>query len=210
MSTSLRTDEACPKPGAMREFVSLLAIAVVWLSVAVLLAQRGVFRAPLNLAMAALGPATVFVVVYLLSPRLRDWVRRVDMAVIVNAQAWRVVGALFLPLWAFGILPGGFAGPAAIGDIAIGVAAPFVALAVVRQARSWRASVMVLSLVGMLDFAIVFTAAALAAPGGPLAAADGISSSVMGHLPLSVIPTLLVPVFLILHVVALLKLGARG
>ena len=51
---------------------------------------------------------------------------------IVGVQLYRALGAIFLILYAAGKLPGLFAWPAGIGDIAIGFLAPVVGLAYAR------------------------------------------------------------------------------
>ncbi len=47
----------------------------------------------------------------------------VDIGLVTSFQAWRVAGFVFLPLLAFGHLPGLFAWPAGLGDVAVGLAA---------------------------------------------------------------------------------------
>ncbi len=48
---------------------------------------------------------------------------------LVGVQFYRALGAIFLLLYTAGKLPGLFAWPAAVGDIAIGLSAPVVGLA---------------------------------------------------------------------------------
>ncbi|MCA1684395.1 MAG: hypothetical protein LC745_00110 [Planctomycetia bacterium] len=85
--------------------------------------------------------------------------------------------------------------PAGIGDVAIGVTAPFVA---------W-------PLLGVLDlvFAVGAGAAActfLVLTGDPTGAGRMV---VMNQLSLSLVPTFTVPLFVILHLATLLQVGAR-
>jgi len=64
-----------------------------------------------------------------------------------------VIGAMFLALYAFGLLPGLFAWPAGLGDAAVGLAAPFVLLAMLRGAPNWPRRVAWLNIAGLVDFA---------------------------------------------------------
>ena len=48
-------------------------------------------------------------------------------------QVWRVGGLFFLVEWARGHLPGGFALPAGIGDVLVGLTAPLVAAGLARH-----------------------------------------------------------------------------
>ncbi len=51
---------------------------------------------------------------------------------LVGVQLYRALGAIFLILYATGRLPGLFAWPAGVGDIAIGLLAPVVGIAYAR------------------------------------------------------------------------------
>jgi hypothetical protein len=54
---------------------------------------------------------------------------------IIGVQLYRVLGAIFLILYAADKMPGLFAWPAGIGDIIVGLLAPVVALAYARDPR---------------------------------------------------------------------------
>jgi hypothetical protein len=63
--------------------------------------------------------------------------RRIIAAVpqqrLVGVQLYRALGVIFLILYVTGKLPGQLAWPAGVGDIAIGLSAPFVGLAYARS-----------------------------------------------------------------------------
>ena len=101
---------------------------------------------------------------------------------------------MFLVLMSFRLLPGTFAWPAGIGDIIVGAYAPFVVLAISRQTPGWRKHVVLLNVLGLLDFVG-------AIGGGVLSRAD-----IMVELPLSMIPTFAVPFWIVLHIISLIKL----
>ncbi len=109
-------------------------------------------------------------------------------------QGWRLVGVMFLVLMSLGLLPGTFAWPAGIGDIIVGAYAPFVVLAISRQTPGWQKHVVLLNILGLLDF--------VGAMGGGVLSGGGL----MIELPLSMIPTFFVPFWIVLHIISLIKL----
>jgi hypothetical protein len=120
-------------------------------------------------------------------------------------QAWRWAGFGFLALYAHKILPGIFALPAGLGDMAIGVTAPWVILALVRQpAFAASAAFRRWNVLGILDLIVAVslgTSSAILSTGAP----GEITSAPMATLPLLLIPAFLVPLFLMLHTAALMQ-----
>jgi hypothetical protein len=106
----------------------------------------------------------------------------------------RVVGVLFLIAMAQGHLPATFALPAGLGDIAIGVAAPFVARRLARG--TGRAAAVRFNVLGILDLAIAGIIGFLLLP----------STAPLTLLPLALIPTTAVPLAVALHIVSLRRL----
>jgi hypothetical protein len=73
---------------------------------------------------------TGFLVAAQTIPAVRTYVEAQDLALLTALQGWRVIGSIFLVLWAYGQLPAVFALPAGLGDVAVGLVAPFAAIAV--------------------------------------------------------------------------------
>jgi hypothetical protein len=160
-----------------------------------------------NLALTTVGYGLRF-----FSGTYREVVDRIPQQLLLAFQSYRLVGAIFLPLMAMGILPAFFAVPAGVGDIIAGLAALGVAyLYAKRFAGAWSAAVAT-NLVGMLDFVVALGAGSrlLAAP---LQAAFGGASSPLGLLsvfPLGLIPMFVVPLGFIIHLHSLTRLlGGR-
>jgi hypothetical protein len=118
----------------------------------------------------------------------------------------RVVGAVFVLLMAQGHLPAAFALPAGLGDIAIGIAAPFVARRLAREpdGAGAVAAAVRFNWFGLLDLVIAVTLGVLLGLPGLLAVTP--STEPLRLLPLALIPTAAVPLAIALHVVALRRL----
>ncbi len=206
---------SAPAPTAQssRPTALLGVILAVWFGVALALGSAGVFVAPagqppLAFLAAVLLPIVVFAVAYTSSAAVRDYVRSGDPVLLTNLQSWRIVGGTFLVLLTFGLLPSRFAIPAGWGDVAIGVTAPFVASALVARgpARTGRLFV-IWQLLGILDLVVAVGAGAslrLAAD----ATGDAEKMVLMNQLPLSLVPTFAVPLFVILHLASLAQYRA--
>jgi len=192
----------------------LTLVLVVWLLSVVAAGAAGIFEAapsspPLALLVAVVGPPLVFALVYRISRTFRDFALNIDLRLLTAMQSWRVLGGMFLALYAFGLLPGLFAWPAGIGDVAVGVAAPFVVLAMLRGAPTWRRTVTWLNIAGLVDFVGAVGTGALTSTLSLGGMADEASRASMGALPLSLVPTFGVPLWTIFHVISLLQLRRR-
>lgn len=109
-------------------------------------------------------------------------------------HAFRVAELTFLVVMGLGKLPALFSVPAGLGDVATGLAAPFVVARLAkgdgRRAGLWFNGlgildlVVALSLGGLIQFGVVNVAP---------------NASVLGDLPMALIPTAAVPVLLVLH-----------
>lgn len=193
--------------------IVLSALAVAWFLAVLILAGAGVFEAapsqpPLALLVAVAGPPIVFGLAYRWSTLVRDFVLGVDPRMLVAIQAWRVIGIMFLALYAFGLLPGLFAWPAGVGDVAVGVAAVLVLRGMLHGAPSWRQQVIALNVAGLLDFlAAIGTGVLSSDPAfGFVPAAAHVS---LGTLPLVLVPAFAVPLWILFHLMSLIQI-ARG
>jgi hypothetical protein len=186
-----------------------------WFAVVFVLGARGVFvgrpgAPPLALLIGLLAPLSLFLLGYWTVRPLREFVLSADLRIIVGMQAWRWAGFGFLALYANGVLPGIFALPAGLGDMAIGVTAPWVLSGLLRQpGYAGGKSFVAWNLSGILDLAVAVSVGALV----PLVAPHyygTVSTAPMAQLPLVLIPTFLVPAFLMLHLTALFQARRLG
>ena len=194
-----------PRP-TTRPLAPVVLGTVVWFAAALAAGAAGIFRVPPDVpptavGVAALVPPLVVVGLLTFSARFRSWARSLDLRFLTLLQIWRVVGLAFLALWVQGDLPGGFALPAGLGDLAVGLTAPFVAAYVIGRGRWARWVFVAWTVFGIAD---LLAAIAL----GVTAEAD---VTPMSALPMSLIPTFGVPLTLALHAISLVNVaqGAR-
>jgi len=190
----------------------LVAIVLaIWLALVFVLGARGDFvrppnSPPLPIFLGAAVPIVVFLIAYFASSAFRTFVLASDVRLGAAIQAWRVGGLGFLALYVHGILPGSFALPAGLGDIAIGVTAPWMVLAIIRRPEFAASRMFVIwNLLGILDLVV-------AVGSGGLSSwfSGGVPMIPMSQLPLVLIPAYFVPIFVMLHLAALFQARKRG
>jgi hypothetical protein len=122
-------------PGAKvrqaRWIIGSAVLAVVWLLAMFLLGAADVFRndaLPPRIPMA-LAATLIAGYLMLLSPTFRRIVAAMPQHWLIGIQTFRILGSVWLVRYFAGQLPGLFALPAGIGDVATGLLAPFVAYA---------------------------------------------------------------------------------
>jgi hypothetical protein len=126
------------------------------------------------------------------------------LAALAAVQVTRLVGGVFLVLLALDGLPPGFAVPAGAGDVLVGLLAPVVAYVLWRRPRrpGSRALGLAFNALGLLDLVVAILLGLLHAPGLFQLIVTEPSAALMGMLPLALIPTFVVPIAIVLHVVS--------
>jgi hypothetical protein len=192
----------------MKAFIS--TVLALWFGLVVLLGARGAFLRPpdvppLPILIGVLAPLVAFGAAYLGWGALRAFVLGADAVLLTAIQAWRAGGLAFLALMAHGLLPGLFAWPAGLGDMAIGVTAPWMAVALIRRPDFVGSPIFkVWNLLGILDLVVAVSLGALSSGFVPGIAGE-VTTAPMAQLPLVLIPAYLVPFFIMLHLAALLQ-----
>jgi hypothetical protein len=188
----------------------IVGVLVVWFVLVFLLGAAGAIARPpgtlpLPILIAVTAPVLVSLGAYWGWPAFRAYVLSLDLPLALSIQAWRAGGLGFLALYAHGVLPGAFAWPAGLGDIAIGVTAPWVALTLVRRPGFAISRVFVVwNLLGILDLVVAVSVGGLSSALASGAAGEA-TTGPMAQLPLVLIPAYLVPLFVMLHLAALLQ-----
>ena len=150
-----------------------------------------------------MGGAIAVSLVALARPAWRRTADAVPLSTLVGIQLFRVIGAMFLVLYAAGTLPARFALTAGWGDIAVGLTAPLVALALLRKMPGSRLLAAGFNILGLIDLVIAVGLGTgllvrLLDPGSALAPATA-----MQVFPLAIIPTFAVPLAMVLHLYSL-------
>jgi hypothetical protein len=184
----------------------LLFAAILWFGAIFWLAARGVFvtgpgGAPLRIALAFALPILFFLIALFLLPGWRALVVSISPVFLISLNGWRFIGLGFLMGYAEGLLPGGFAWPAGLGDIFMAVTAPWVAARVAADDRFRFGKVFLFwNLIGIADFVdAVFWGTLYMWPGF----STSVSTSLMQRLPFALIPCFFVPLVAIAHIALL-------
>lgn len=203
-----------PREGAVAIVAG--AVLAVWAFVATTLASRGVFEQP---DVATTPPTTppvginLLVVLAALAVALvgSRSLRRLlgNQKNLIRMNLWRLVGAVFLLLMAAGQMPALWALPAGIGDVIVGATALWVASRV--DAPGGRGLAIAFNLFGVTDL-VVAVGLGIATNPGPARLFHTVpNSALVTQFPLALVPTFLVPLAFMLHVVSLWQLlGTRG
>ena len=187
-----------------------LAVPAVWLALVFLLGAGEVLvtprgSPPLPLLIAVTAPVIAFLAAFRTSRSFREFVLAADLRFMVGIQAWRFAGFGFLALYTYGILPGLFAWPAGLGDIAIAIAAPWMLVNLIeRPGFAASRAFVVWNLLGILDLVVAVGTGALATL-LPANVTGAVATAPMAHLPLVLIPAFLVPGFIMMHLAALFQ-----
>ena len=185
-------------------------VLALWFGLVFMLGAQGAFvgnagSPPLGIFLGFAIPLAVFFAAYFGSGVFRAFVLGADLRLVTAMQAWRWAGAGFLSLYAHGLLPGLFAFPAGLGDMAIGVTAPWIVLGLVRDSSFvTKRRYVVWNIMGIVDLVVAVTMGAVCS--GFLPGITGnVTTSPMAKLPLVLIPAYFVPVFIMLHLAALFQ-----
>jgi hypothetical protein len=154
-------------------------------------------KPPLPLLLSVLTPVAIFAVWYYTSKPFRDFVLSLNPKTVTLVHTMRLAGFVFLALYTYNILPGILALPAGWGDIAIGATAVFAATRLANP--SHRTSFIAWQLLGITDLVTAMSLGAAMRFIDP----GAISAAPMTVLPMSLIPTFGVPLFLILHIISI-------
>ena len=200
-----------PPPAASTWFsgirLGVISVLAIWFGLVATLGAQGDFLGrpgapPIGMAIGFTAPLLIFFAWLRASTTFRAFILTLDLRLIAGMQAWRFAGLGFLFLHAYKVLPGLFALPAGLGDMAVGLAAPWMILGLARHPDFAASRAFTRwNWLGILDLVVALglgASMAMAAPGT-------IGTAPMATLPLLIVPVFLVPLFLMLHVAALMQ-----
>jgi hypothetical protein len=188
-------------------------LAGAWFGIAIVAAASGVFDGKQTGALAVLVLFTLPLLVAAVAwqrPNLRAAMLAIPTPTLIGLNVIRTLGVMFLFLAADGRLSGPFPYSAGWGDIITGVLALPVALAVARGTDSGRLAA-AWNAFGLLDLIVAVSLGVVSRDGSPVQLLHvGVGSTAITHLPWSLIPTALVPFFIVMHAVIFAQLRARA
>jgi hypothetical protein len=202
--------------GALRRRLLFGAIAGAWVGLASGLGAAGALafspdqKVPLVGVLAG-APILIAAGLWAGSPRFRSAILAIPMPLLIGLNTSRVLGVLFLALLAAGRLSGPFPYSAGLGDILTGLfALPVARLAMSGSADSGHA-IARWNLFGAADLIAAVALGLTSAQGSPLQLIHrGVGSEAMQYLPFSLVPTVLVPFYLLTHAAVAAQLSARS
>lgn len=200
------TRSVASEPGRNDSSVRAVVFAALalWLGLICFLGSQGVFvgakgSPPLPIFFGFAIPLAAFFAAYFAWKPFRNFVLAADLRLVAAIQAWRWAGFGFLTLYAHGVLPGLFAFPAGLGDMAVGISAPWMVLGLVRRPSFVASRRYVLwNILGVLDLVVAVSLGTICSGFIP-GLTGSVTTSAMAQLPLVLIPAYLVPLFLMLH-----------
>jgi hypothetical protein len=183
-----------------------------WLALAIYFGSVGTFRFALNqpfpyIGLAILGPIILGWMLMFQSKTLREIVQAVPQSWLIGIQFYRILGVIFLILYAEGQIPGIFAIPAGCGDIIIGLSA--IAVAAIAPKNYANRLVALWNGLGIVDLVIAVGTGFLTAPSRYQILSREAPDVIIGTFPLVMIPIYLVPLSILLHLASLFKLKLR-
>lgn len=180
--------------------IVLSGLVVSWFVIILVLISNGIFhveddqRSPLSL-IAILSPIAGSYIIYRSSKTVQQFIFSIPLHWLTVIHVARTGGILFLYLMVLGILPAVFAIPAGIGDFTAGILAIPASYMLWKMKKHARKMAAVATIFGIGDLVVAISIGNISSAG----------SSISNTL-LVLIPTFLVPLFLIAHMFTILRL----
>lgn len=182
----------------------VLAVLLVWFCLALGFGLTGRFEnvGAVGVAITVWSLTILALALCGFVPTIRRWIAEAAPGSFVAVHVTRFVGLYFLFLSKRGLLPPDFALPAGIGDAAVATAACLI-LAVPVFGES-RLVLLIWNSLGLIDILLVVTGALR------FGLRDLESMRPLRVLPLSLLPTFLVPLIIATHILLFVRLCRRG
>jgi hypothetical protein len=189
---------------------SIATLLIVWFFAELGPAWLGLYRGTTSgiptIQYGMLIPLVIAGVLFWRWRLLRRVIEAVPQTWMAGVQLYRILGVIFLVLYAAGKLPGVFAWPAGIGDVITGLLAPVVGIAYARRPQPMAGRLRAWNLFGIGDLIVAVTTGFLTSPSRMQMFAFDKPNELIGACPLVMIPVFLVPLAVMLHLASLKKL----
>jgi hypothetical protein len=188
--------------------ITLAAVIGVWIGLAAAAAGAGWLTISRPVPVVGLFVAVPLLAAALATawPAARKAMLSIPMPVMIALNIVRVFAVLFLVLAAEERLTGPFPYSAAWGDIITGVVAVPVLRLLKDGSARYPTAIAAWNLFGAADLVLAIAFGITSAEGSPLQLFPGPGSEAMQHAPWSFVPTVLVPIWLILHAIIAVQL----
>lgn len=192
----------------------VVVVYIAWLTVILALGLKGAFmpgHAPVYaFPLALFGPIIVFSVVLLRAKQMHAILLALPVHWLIRLQVYRIIGGLFLVLYLQGFMPGEFALPAGIGDVAVGLLALYVAGKLAENFGKNRRLAIMWNGLGLFDLFIAVSMGFATAPGPFQMIAHDTPNLLVGLHPIILIPLFAVPSSAILHFLSLKQIALHA
>jgi hypothetical protein len=191
-----------------RSRMIVAGVLALWVGLQYGLADAGAFAGRAPWVGISVGVPMVATFLAMRSASVRGALDAVPTALMVGLNVGRLFGVFFLVLAAAGRLGGLFPQAAGWGDVLVGGLALPLAIAILRG-RASVAALFAWNALGAVDLVVAVLLGVGSAPGSPIQFIDaGVGSSGITVLPWVLIPTVLVPFYLILHGLIFVRVAA--
>jgi hypothetical protein len=197
-------------PIQLRGRLALAAGAGAWAGLAAAVAGAGKLANPATTLLMFTFPLATVAGLALLSPTARTKLQALPLPLLIGLNLIRVGGVLFVLLAFAGRLAGPFPYFAGIGDILTGASAIPVAWLATKGSPNHNRLIATWNAFGAVDLIAAVALGTTSRNGSPLQLIHaGVGTAAMTALPWALVPTVLVPFFLIAHSIVFSELRAR-
>jgi len=186
----------------METTTSVLILLLVWFLIALILGLTGrVSQIPFPLPQVVLfGLVVLQISLFGLLPGFKKWLFGLNLKHLVSVHLIRFVGIYFLILYSQDKLPYDFAVKGGIGDIIVALSALLLIIFVSSPAQKSKKIYLLWNTLGLIDIVfVVFTA-------GRIGMSSPQSIENLLKLPLSLLPTFIVPIIIFTHIIIFIRL----
>ncbi|MBN8548847.1 MAG: hypothetical protein J0M12_05995 [Deltaproteobacteria bacterium] len=189
-------------PTKIRSSPALRVVTLCWLFSALIAGETGALHElPMPVVQGILLLLTLMILAAFRSwPTFREWVLNCDPRILISFHLSRFVGIYFLFLYSQAALPYGFAMLAGYGDIIIASTA-LLLLCMPSQKKSFGSMLTIWNVCGLFEIVVVLISAAR------IEFANPDSMRAWSALPLSILPTFVLPLLIASHLFLLLRRG---
>lgn len=185
-------------------FISVILLS--WYLMVLFIGRMGLFaKNPLVAPFLLIGFIVLFGILQKVykSKKVQEISDNIPIPWIIGIQAYRIVGFGFFIFYLQGQLPAQFAFPAGIGDMIVGIAAPYIALLFILKKPYAKKAGILWNILGISDLIVAIGVGILSFPRPIQVIQSEPSTELISLFPLVLIPLFAVPLAFLLHLFSL-------